>query len=77
MNLISDLEAHERDEAFDREDAKHRRHPTVTHADKVAFADAMMADTKEHEELCDMFQDPEEDICTCKNVVESEEEHHE
>ena len=65
MNLISDLEAHERDEAFDREDAKHRRHPTVTHADKVAFADAMMADTTT------------EDEDETETETESEEEHHE
>ena len=65
MNLISDLEAHKRDEAFDREDAKHRRHPTVTHADKVAFADAMMADTTT------------EDEDETETETESEEEHHE
>ena len=65
MNLISDLEAHERDEEFDREDAKHRRHPTVTHADKVAFADAMMADTTT------------EDEDETETETESEEEHHE
>jgi hypothetical protein len=42
MNLISDYEAHQRDEDFDREDRKHRA--PVTHAQRVAFADAMMAE---------------------------------
>jgi DnaJ-class molecular chaperone len=41
MNMISDYDAHKRDEDFDREDRKHRA--PVTHAQRVAFADAMMA----------------------------------
>ena len=60
MNWISGLEAHRRDEEFDREDAKHRRHPTVTHAEKVAFADAMMADTVPEEDLEDETESEEE-----------------
>jgi hypothetical protein len=42
MNLISDYDAHKRDEEFDRDDQKHRA--PVTHAQRVAFADAMMAE---------------------------------
>ena len=40
MNMLSDFELHQRDEAFDRADAKSGR---VPHADRVRFADAMMA----------------------------------
>ena len=41
MNILTDFEAHKRDEDFSREDAKHRA--PVTHAQRVAFADALMA----------------------------------
>ena len=51
MNLISDFEAHKRDEDFDCEDEKSAH---VSHADRVAFADAMMRPSFDEEcELCD------------------------
>jgi hypothetical protein len=59
MNLISDFEAHKRDEDFDREDAKSAH---VSHADRVAFADAMMAPPEPDEEC---------DFCGGKGLVPS------
>ena len=50
MNLITDHEARMRDQAFDREDEKSAH---VSHADRVAFADAMMRPSFDEEcELC-------------------------
>jgi hypothetical protein len=50
VNNISDFEAHKRDEAFNREDAKSGH---VSHADRVRFADAMMRPVFDEEcELC-------------------------
>ena len=51
MNLITDHEARMRDQDFDRGDKKHRA--PVTHAQRVAFADAMMRPSFDEEcELC-------------------------
>jgi hypothetical protein len=49
MNNISDFEAHQRDEAFDRADAKSRH---VSHADRVAFADAMLKAVEDLDAPC-------------------------
>lgn len=57
MNNITDFQAHKRDEDFDREDAKSRH---ATHAERVAFADAMMAT---HSSRCEC------DECEAKPTV--------